>query len=44
MTNTYYHALLRKGYTRRDFLRLCTILTATMGLDASFISQVAHAL
>lgn len=44
MTDTYYHALLRKGYTRRDFLRLCTILTATMGLDASFISQVAHAL
>ncbi|MHC1726109.1 MAG: hydrogenase small subunit [Syntrophobacteraceae bacterium] len=36
--------LERKGISRRDFMKYCTALTATMGLSSSFVSKVAHAL
>lgn len=36
--------LERKGISRRDFMKYCTILTATMGLSSSFVSKVAGAL
>lgn len=41
---TYYEELLGKGYSRRDFMRFCTMITAYMGLQASAVAQVANAL
>lgn len=41
---TIYESLLNKGYSRRDFLKLCTALTATLSLPVSFVSKVAEAL
>lgn len=35
---------MERGVTRRDFLKMCTLLAATMGLDFSQTEQVAHAL
>jgi [NiFe] hydrogenase small subunit len=35
--------LERKGISRRDFMKYCTFLTATMGLSSSFVSKVAAA-
>ena len=32
------------GVDRRDFLRFCTITTAALGLDASMVTRVTHAL
>ncbi len=37
----FYERLEQKGVTRRDFMKYCTFLTATMGLSASFATQVA---
>ena len=36
--------LQRKGVSRRDFLKYCTTLTATMGLSTAYVSKVAAAL
>lgn len=36
--------LERKGISRRDFMKYCTILTATMGLSSSYVSKVAAAI
>ena len=36
--------LERKGISRRNFMKYCTILTATMGLSSSYVSKVAAAL
>ena len=29
----------RKGVTRRDFMKFCGLMAATLGLEASFISS-----
>lgn len=44
MKDSFYEAMHKRGYSRRDFLKICAILTATMGLEASFIPKVAYAL
>lgn len=36
--------LEQKGVSRRDFMKYCTFLSATMGLSSSFIPKVAEAL
>ncbi len=36
--------LTRKGISRRDFMKYCTALTATMGLSSAYVSKVAAAL
>jgi hydrogenase small subunit len=41
---TYYEELQRKGYSRRDFMKFCTMISAYMGLQASGVAQVAQAL
>ena len=38
----FYKRLARKGITRRDFMKYCTLLTATMGLSSSFVPRVAE--
>ena len=39
---SFYERLKEKGVSRRDFMRYCTALTATMGLSASFVPRVAE--
>ena len=41
---TIYEEALAKGYSRRDFMKLCTIMGAFMGLKASGVAQIAEAL
>ena len=38
----FYERLERKGVSRRDFMKYCTFLTASMGLSASFVPKVAQ--
>jgi [NiFe] hydrogenase small subunit len=38
----FYERLETKGVSRRDFMKYCTFLTATMGLSASFVPKVAE--
>ena len=38
----FYRKLAKKGVNRRDFMRYCTFLTATMGLSSSFVPKVAE--
>jgi [NiFe] hydrogenase small subunit len=38
----FYERLEQKGVTRRDFMKFCTFLTATMGLSASYVTKVAE--
>jgi len=42
--DTFYAAMRRRGISRRDFLKFCTVTTASLGLSASLVGQVAHAL
>ena len=37
----FYERLERKGVSRRDFMKYCTFLTASMGLSSSFVPKVA---
>jgi [NiFe] hydrogenase small subunit len=39
---SFYERLKEKGVSRRDFMRYCTALTATMGLSSSFVPKVAE--
>ncbi|NOZ24586.1 MAG: hydrogenase small subunit [Nitrospirae bacterium] len=41
---TVYDVLKEKGVSRRDFLRFCTMMTATLALPSVFTSQIAEAL
>jgi len=41
---TYYESIIRHGYSRRDFLKFATYITAYMGLETTMIGQVAKAL
>jgi len=38
----FYERLESKGVSRRDFMKFCGVLTATMGLSSSFIPKVAE--
>jgi [NiFe] hydrogenase small subunit len=38
----FYQRLSEKGVSRRDFMKYCGVLTATMGLSSSFIPRVAE--
>ena len=38
----FYEKLAEKGISRRDFMKFCGFLTATMGLSSSFVPQVAE--
>ena len=40
--NEFYEKLEAKGVSRRDFLKYCTVLTATMGLPYSCVNKVAE--
>ncbi len=37
----FYERLEEKGVSRRDFMKYCTFLTATMGLSSAHVTQVA---
>ena len=41
---TYYDEVIRKGYSRRDFVKFCTLMAGYMGLSQAGIGQVAKAL
>ena len=41
---TYLESVIKKGYSRRDFMKFVTYISAYMGLQASMIGQVAKAL
>lgn len=41
---TYYEELRQKGYSRRDFMKFCTVMAAYMGLEASGVAQISEAL
>ncbi len=38
----FYERLEAKGVSRRDFMKFCTFLTATMGLSSSMVPKVAE--
>lgn len=38
----FFDRLEKKGVSRRDFMKFCTFLTATMGLSASYVPKVAE--
>ena len=38
----FYERLESKGVSRRDFMKYCTFLTATLGLSSSFIPKVTE--
>jgi len=38
-----YHVLLKKGVTRRDFMKFCTATAATLGLSAAYAGKIAEA-
>jgi len=38
----FFDKLEQKGVSRRDFMKYCTFLTATMGLSSSFVPRVAE--
>ncbi|WP_075983421.1 hydrogenase small subunit [Bacillus massilinigeriensis] len=42
--NTIYEEALSRGFSRRDFLKMCTALAATMGLSFKETDKVAHAM
>ena len=41
---TYYQEVVRKGYSRRDFVKFASLMTAFIGLEQSAVGQVIHAL
>lgn len=40
----FYERLEEKGVSRRDFLKYCTVLTASMGLASSCVGKVAESI
>ncbi|MFN8237313.1 MAG: hydrogenase small subunit [Chitinophagales bacterium] len=41
---TYYEEVERKGYSRRDFLKFVSMMSAFIGLEQTAIGEIAHAL
>ena len=42
VSDQFYENLARRGVSRRDFMKYCGMLTATLGLSSSFIPRVAE--
>ncbi|MCE5311624.1 MAG: hydrogenase small subunit [Nitrospiraceae bacterium] len=42
--DSIYAALARRGVSRRDFMKFCAAMTATLALPSAFTSQIAEAL
>ncbi|MGD9210998.1 MAG: hydrogenase small subunit [Desulfobacteraceae bacterium] len=40
--SAFFNRLEKKGISRRQFMKYCTMLTATMGLSSSFVPKVAE--
>lgn len=43
-TPTYLEEFKRKGYSRKDFLRFCTLMGAYLGLESTALGQVVKAM
>lgn len=41
---TVYETLISSGLSRRDFMKFCSLVTATLALPSTFVSRVAEAL
>ncbi|MDY0223299.1 MAG: hydrogenase small subunit [Desulfobacterium sp.] len=41
---SFYERLEKKGVSRRDFLKYCTVMTASMGLSSSCVGKVASSI
>ena len=41
---TYYESIIKQGYSRRDFMKFVTYMTAYMGLEHTMVGQVAKSL
>ena len=41
---TYYESIIKHGYSRRDFMKFTTYITAFMGLESTMVGQVAQSL
>jgi hydrogenase small subunit len=41
---TYFEELRDNGYSRRDFMKFCTMMAAYLGLEASGVAQIARTL
>ncbi len=41
---TYYEEFRAKGYSRRDFMKFCTLIAAYLGLETTGVAQVTEAL
>lgn len=44
LKKTYYEEISAKGYSRRDFVKFVTYMTAFMGLEHSMVGQVVKAM
>ncbi|HHV63884.1 MAG TPA: hydrogenase small subunit [Peptococcaceae bacterium] len=44
MPESYYQWAMKKGITRREFLKFCTAMAAMLGLEASMVPKIVHAL
>ncbi|WP_242157406.1 hydrogenase small subunit [Aestuariivivens sediminis] len=42
--STYYESIIKQGYSRRDFMKFVTYISAYLGLENSMVGQVAKAL
>lgn len=43
-SESYYQSARRRGVSRRDFLKFCTLMGATLGLNASEFPKIVNAL
>ena len=41
---TFYEVMRRQGISRRSFLKYCSLTATSLGLGASFVPQIAHAM
>jgi len=41
---TYYEQILQRGYSRRDFLKFCAWIGAFIGVEASGVGRIVHAM
>lgn len=44
MKDTIYEALSKRGYTRRDFLKMCGTMSAALGFGTLYTNKIAYAL
>jgi hydrogenase small subunit len=44
MPESYYQWAIKKGISRREFLKFCTAMAAMLGLEASMVPKIVHAL